>query len=216
MNLYSFKKPVFTLLLCGVAITSFASDEGWTNTLTTTPSLSSGALSFGSSLANIYQFDVAQSWLRDSKWQGQSSLYTTKSLDVGVVDSSQWSVDITRRLLTVKKNTYLALGLGLNDVATTAGEKSFGMRFVASGRVGVYGPAYIFGQASLSPWMTNVGQLVNPFGKEIELGLAVDPLPFMSLRAGYRGYWLDSTESLTDPGLRSQTDGFFIGGGLRW
>lgn len=214
MNLKILSKTVLVVAISSVSHTSFASDEV-AETAATPQGITSGAPSFGSPLSSVSKISVWQGWLGD-KWQGQGSLYNTKSLDVGIADSSQWSVDITRRLLTAKKNTYLAMGLGWNDVATTAGEKSFGMRFVATGRVGIYGPAYIFGQASLSPWMTSVGQLVNPFGKEIELGLAVDPLPSMSLRAGYRGYWLDSAESLSDPGLRSQTDGFFIGGGLRW
>lgn len=215
MNLYSSKKFVFILLFSSIAASSYALED-FDNELTSrTTGVSTGSQSFGSSLGNSTQFNIGSTWLSD-KWQGQSSLYTTRSLDVGVSDSNQWSIDITRRLLTVKKNTYLAMGLGVNDVATLEGKNSIGMRFVASGRVGLYGPTYLFGQAALSPWMSNVGQLVNPFGKEIELGLAVDPLPSLSLRAGYRGYWLDSDAALSDSSRRSQTDGFFIGGGLRW
>jgi len=214
MNFKNLKIPASVLVLFSLAMSSFAFDNSGFEHVQKTPTLSASAPSFGSSLGSVSQFSIGSGWLSD-KWQGQSSLYKTKSLDVGLLDTNQWSVDITRRLLSTKQNTYLAMGLGWNDVEVEAGESSFGMRFIAEGRVGIYGPAYLFGQASLSPWMTNVGQLVNPFGKELELGLAVDPLPFMSLRAGYRGYWLNSADS-SDPSLRSQTDGFFIGGGLRW
>lgn len=215
MNFKKLKIPTLVLVIWSLATTSFAFENDGFEQAQKIPTLYSGAQSFGSSLGSVSQFSIGQGWL-NNKWQGQSSLYKTKSLDVGLPDTSQWSVDITRRLLSGKENTYLAMGLGWNDIGMAAGKSSFGMRFIAEGRVGIYGPAYLFGQAALSPWMTNVGQLVDPFGKELELGLAVDPLPYMSLRAGYRGYWLDSAESSSDSSLRSQTDGFFIGGGLRW
>lgn len=215
MNFKKLKIPAFVLVLWGLATTSFAFEDGGFEQAQKTPTLYSGTQSFGSSLGSVSQFNIGQGWL-NNKWQGQSSLYKTKSLDVGLPDTSQWSVDITRRLLSGKQNTYLAMGLGWNDIEMAAGESSSGMRFIAEGRVGIYGPAYIFGQAALSPWMTNLGQLVDPFGKELEIGLAVDPLPSLSVRAGYRGYWLDSAEPSSETSLRSQTDGFFIGGGLRW
>ena len=207
--------PASVLVVCGLTTTSFAFEDSRFEQAQNTPALSSSAQSLGSSPGSISQISIGQGWLND-KWQGKSSLYKTNSLDTGLHDPGQWSIDITRRLLSVRENTYMAMGLGWNDIEMTAGDSSFGMRFVAEGRVGLYGPAYIFGQAALSPWMTNVGHLVDPFGKALELGLAVDPLPSMSLRAGYRGYWLDSTKTSSDSSLRSQTDGFFIGGGLRW
>ncbi len=204
------------LVLFSVTTSSYAFESNFTrDTSQVVPVSSYGAQSFGSSLGSITQFSISPGWL-DNKWQGQSSYYRTKSSDPGLVDASQWSVDITRRLLSSKQNSYLAMGLGWNDIEATAGESSSGVRFIAEGRLGVYGPAYLFGQAALSPWMSSVGYLVDPFGKEIELGLAVEPVPSLSLRAGYRSYWLDSGASSSDPSLRSQTDGFFIGGGLRW
>jgi len=215
MNHKKLRIPASLLVLCSLATTGFAFEDDGLEQAHKTPSLSSGVQSFGSSLGSISQFSIGQGWLND-KWQGQSSLYKTKNLDTGLLDTSQWSVDITRRLLSVKQNTYIAMGLGWNDIEMAAGESSFGMRFIAEGRVGLYGPAYLFGQAALSPWMTNAGHLIDPFGQELELGLAVNPLPSMSLRAGYRGYWLDSAQSSPDSSLRSQTDGFFVGGGLRW
>lgn len=215
MNFKKLKLPASMLILFGLATSSFAFEDGTFEQTIRTPTFSTGAQSFGSSLGRISRFSVGQGWLKN-RWQGQSSHYKTKNLNVGLLDSSQWSVDITRRLLSGKQNTYLALGLGWNDIEMATGKSSVGMRFIAEGRVGLYGPAYLFGQAALSPWMSNVGYLVDPFGKELELGLAIDPFPSMSLRAGYRGYWLDSSEPSSDAGLRRQTDGFYIGGGLRW
>jgi hypothetical protein len=66
--------------------------------------------------------------------------------------------------------------------------------------------------------MSNIKSTIDPFGKELEIGLAVDPLPSMSFRAGYRGYWLDSVDSSadSDSSIRRQADGFYIGGGINW
>ena len=167
------------------------------------------------SIAMPSQINLSEGWLND-KWSGQRSIYQAKGLEKGLADASQWSLEIKRRLLSSTENTYLAMGLGWNDIAITEGESSSGMRFVAEGRVGIYGPAYVFGQAAYSPWMSNIGSQIDPFGKELDLGLAVDPLPSMSFRAGYRGYWLDSAESSDESSIRRQVDGFYIGGGIHW
>ncbi len=164
--------------------------------------------------ASYSQFKPGQIWLND-KWSGQSSLHTTNGFDKGQNGHSQWTIDIKRRLLSATENTYLAMGLGWNDLTATDGESSSGVRFVAEGRVGIFGPAYLFGQAALSPWMSDLGNNIDPYGKELELGLAVDPIPSLSFRAGYRSYWLDSADSSADTSIR-HTDGFYIGGGVHW
>lgn len=166
-------------------------------------------------LSSSSQINVGDGWLND-KWSGLSSFHQINGIENGLADTSQWTVDIKRRLLSATENTYLAMGLGWNDIALSEGETSSGMRFVAEGRVGIYGPAYLFGQAAYSPLMSNIGNQIDPFGKELELGLAVDPLPSMSFRAGYRGYWPDTYDSSADSSLRRQADGFYIGGGLHW
>jgi len=165
--------------------------------------------------ASYSQFIPDQKWLND-KWSGQSSLHQTNGFDKGRNGSSQWTMDIKRLLLSATENTYLAMGLGWNDLTVTNGESSSGMRFVAEGRVGIFGPAYLFGQAALSPWMSDLGNNIDPYGKELELGLAVDPVPSLSFRAGYRSYWLDSADSSADPSIRRHTDGFYLGGGVHW
>ena len=176
---------------------------------------SSSAQPSTSPFATSSQLNLGEGWL-DDKWSGQSSFHQTKGLQKGLTDTRQWSLDIKRRLLSATENTYLAMGLGWNDIAISEDESSSGMRFVAEGRVGIYGPAYLFGQAAYSPWMSNIGNQIDPFGKELELGLVVDPLPSMSFRAGYRSFWLDSMDSPAESSLRRQTDGFYIGGGLHW
>ena len=161
------------------------------------------------------QFSFSQDWLSD-KWTGQSAFYQVNKFDTGNNDANLWTLDIKRKLLTATEDTYISMGLGWNDIEMAQGESTSGMRFVAEGRVGIYGPAYLFGQAAVSPWMTDAGNNIAPFGKELDLGLAITPLPSMSFKAGYRSYWLDSSDLSSDATSTSRTDGFYLGGGLHW
>ena len=149
-------------------------------------------------------------------WQGQSRYHQLNSLQPGQENANQLSIDIKRRLYSFADNTYVAMGLGWDDITLEDDVSTSGMRLVAEGRVGIFGPAYVFGQAALAPWLSDTENYINPFGKELELGLAVDPLPSLSIRAGYRSYWLDISDSKGAAPLHNQTDGFFIGGGLHW
>ncbi|MCK5359074.1 MAG: hypothetical protein KAJ95_00525 [Gammaproteobacteria bacterium] len=205
--------PIPLMLACSITSSSFAYDEPTQNL----PVSSWSAVTHftASSLADNSDYHLDRDWFDDSP-AGGSSLLQINRLDTGLNEANQWTVDIKRRLFTIKENTYIAMGLGWNDVAME-GEINSGMRFVAEGRVGLFGPTYLFGQAALSPWMTNSNSNnIVPFGKELELGVAISPLPSMSFKAGYRSYWLDST-SLSDESISSsQADGFYLGGGFHW
>ncbi len=161
------------------------------------------------------QFSATQGWL-DDNWSEQSILNQMNDYDIDITDTSQWTVDIKRRLLSTKGNTYFAMGLGWKDIKVEQDESSSGMRFVAEGRVNIYGPAYLFGQAAVSPWMTDAGNHIAPFGKELDLGMGLNPLPSMSFRAGYRSYWFDTSDTPIESTIETHTDGFYIGGGLHW
>ncbi len=198
------------MLASSVTSTCFAYDES-SQLSPWSPVAQSSTPILGSST----QFRLSQDWLNE-KLTGQSSIYQANKLDTGLNDTDQWTIDIKRRLLSATENTYISMGLGWNDIVMNEGESTSGMRFVAEGRVGIYGPAYLFGQAAVSPWMTDAGNNFAPFGKELELGLAVTPLPSMSFKAGYRSYWLDSSDLSSDTTSTSKTDGFYLGGGFHW
>jgi len=212
MILHKLIIPISLAMAAGMASAGTAFSDTIEDILV--PAWSSDSSLSSSSPGTFSQFQPKQKWLND-KWSSESSYYQTNGLVNGQAGTSQWTVDIKRRLLSAAEDTYLAMGLGWNDFAVTEGETSSGMRFVAEGRVGIYGPAYLFGQAALSPWMSGMGNNIDPYGKELELGLAVDPLPTMSFRAGYRSFLLDSPGSPADS-TTHQTDGFYIGGGMHW
>ncbi len=202
--------PISLVLVSSMTSTCFAYDES-SQVSPWSPVAQSSTPILGSST----QFRLSQDWLSEKR-TGQSSIYQANKLDTGLNDTGQWTLDIKRRLLSATENTYISMGLGWNDIVMNEGESTSGIRFVAEGQVGIYGPAYLFGQAAVSPWMTDTGNNIAPFGKELELGLAVTPLPSMSFKAGYRGYWLDSSDLSSEAISTSKTDGFYIGGGLHW
>ena len=207
--------PISLIMASGLGLASTACALDDTVQGVGMPGGPSATQALTNSLGTHSQFSLGERWLND-KWSGKSSIHPTNGLEKSLADTNQWTIDIKRRFLSDTENTYLAMGLGWNDIEITESESSSGMRFVAEGRVGIYGPAYLFGQAAFSPWMSNLGNKVDPFGKEIEIGLAVDPLPSMSFRAGYRGYWLDSVDSPAESPIRRQADGFYLGGGINW
>ena len=205
--------PIPLMLACCITSSSFANDDLTQNLPVSSWSAETQFTS--PTLANNSNYFLSQEWFNDSPalWRG---LEQTNRLDTGLNESSQWAVDIKHRLFTVKENTYIAMGLGWNDVELE-GETNSGMRFVAEGRVGLFGPTYLFGQAALSPWMTSSSSNnIAPFGKELELGLAISPLPSMSFKAGYRSYWLDTPGLAEESISSSQTEGFYLGGGYHW
>lgn len=201
------------LTVSSLASISFASEKSSQDS-TTSAWYTSTSSSAGSPVIDA-RFSATRGWLND-KWSEQSILEQMNDQDIDIADTSQWTVDIKRRLLSAKENTYFAMGLGWKDIEVTQDESSSGMRFVAEGRLGIYGPAYLFGQAAVSPWMTDAGSYIAPHGKELDLGMGLNPLPSMSFRAGYRSYWFDTSDSSFESTLKSHTDGFYIGGGLHW
>ena len=92
----------------------------------------------GGQHGSISSFNIGKDWLND-KWSGKSSLYQSEknSTRVGLDNTRHWSVDVTRRLLSGTENTYIAMGLGWDDITLAEGESTSGMRLVAEGRVGV-------------------------------------------------------------------------------
>jgi hypothetical protein len=200
------------MLACSLAPVGFAYDASQSLSVS---SWSPTTQFSTSSLGINPQYQQGKNWFSNSPTE-QFPLSQLNTLDSGLNISNQWTVDIKHRLLSANKNTYLAMGLGWNDIEMVEDEITSGMRFVAEGRIGIYGPAYLFGQAALSPWMTNSGSDASPFGKELELGLAIKPLPSMSFRAGYRSYWLDSSDLTEEATSTNQADGFYLGGGLHW
>ncbi len=152
----------------------------------------------------------------DQKWGARGALYQRDPAGLDFDTDKHLAVDVKRRLFSMSGNSYLAVGLGWDDIELPGDSYTSGMRFVAEGRYSVFKQAYLFGQAAYTPWLSAVDDMAGPNGRELEVGLAVNPFPSMSLKAGYRNYWLDSGNPGDDSLYSTGNNGVFIGGGLNW
>ncbi len=200
------------LLFCGTAhafgmYDSYADTQWW--------DAASQKTSDPSAINNDALYDYGEQWW-NQKWGARGAIYQSDQSGLDFDSNKHLAVDVKRRLFTTPGNSYLAVGLGWDDIELPGDESTSGMRFVAEGRYGVVGPAYLFGQASFTPWLSEIENMAGPNGKELEIGLAVNPFPSMSLKAGYRNYWLDSGNPGDATLYNSGNSGLFFGGGINW
>ena len=66
------------------------------------------------------------------------------------------------------------------------------------------------------PWMDDAGSFEDITGTELDVGMHITPLPFVSIRLGYLGFELDFDRSGGLPGGGSSTSGYYIAGGFHW
>jgi hypothetical protein len=115
------------------------------------------------------------------------------------------NVDFLWRPISPTSSNFVAVGAGWQqmDLATIGldGETQ-GARALVEGRVGLLGPVYFFGLGSYLPSLDDtsasdpaLGQFRDMSGYELDAGVAVTFLPFVSLRAGYRTQAIEYTRS---------------------
>lgn len=134
------------------------------------------------------------------------------------------NIDVLHDLISVAPNSYLAMGGGWERIKLEEGGSSVetsGARFVLDGRIGLAGIVYGYGEAAFYPWLSDseveilgdigVG-LRDGGGYEWELGIGVEPLPFLTVKAGYRVSTVDF--DLFSEGDRLGSADFSAGGFL--
>lgn len=151
----------------------------------------------------------------DQKWGLGGQLYQSDLDDDSLDDAEYLNIDFKRRIFSLTDNTFLALGLGWQNVNIDH-DSSDGARVLLEGRVGLGGVVYLYGQTAWFPELDDFSNRSNVDGKEFEAGLSFDPLPFFSLRAGYRKIKIDYTNNLNDTGESARSTGFVIGAGFHW
>lgn len=157
---------------------------------------------------------------RDGFWLDQNlamgrQLYQSDLAEDNLDDAAYLNIDFKRRVFSLTDNSFLALGLGWQDVSID-NESSDGARVLLEGRVGLGGVVYLYGQTAWFPELDDFSNRSNVDGKEFEAGLSFDPVPFFSLRAGYRKIKIDYTNNLNDKDESAGSTGFVIGAGFRW
>lgn len=151
----------------------------------------------------------------NQKWGVSSKLYRSNLENVNLDDTEYLNLDFKRRIFSVTDNTYLALGLGVQEV-DYGNDSTSGARVLLEGRVGLGGVVYLYGQTAWIPEMDDFDGHSNVDGAEFEAGLSFDPIPNFSLKAGYRRFKIDYTNDRTNNDDSTDSTGFVIGAGFNW
>jgi len=134
-------------------------------------------------------------------------------------DLDYTNLDIKWRPISPTENSFFALGAGWQQIDLEGAEAS-GLRLVAEGRVGLAGIVYGYGRVAYFPSLGDLkvgGETVatDVDGHEFDLGIAVEPMPFLSLWAGYRINNIDL--NIGEGGSTSlETSGFYAGAGFHF
>ncbi|MEA3291983.1 MAG: hypothetical protein U9Q71_06765 [Pseudomonadota bacterium] len=154
-------------------------------------------------------------WL-DQKWGLRGAFYQSDLEHEDLDNEQRFNIDLKRRLLSPTDNTFLALGAGWESIDLSSGGRSDGVRLVLEGRVGLAGFVYLYGQNAWIPWLSESDGLSDLSGNEFEVGIGFEPLPFLSLRAGYRDFRLDYDYDTRDGSESSRSKGLLLGAGVHW
>lgn len=155
----------------------------------------------------------AESWLSDS-WGLKGAYYNSDIEQGSLQNEGRFSLDLKRRLISPTDNTFLAAGIGWENIQLATGGNSNGLRLSLDGRVGLLGMVSFYGQAAWMPALSDADSFSELSGTEFETGLVLDPLPFLSIRAGFRQFDLDYNSGLGNGS--SRTNGLILGTGFHW
>jgi len=153
-------------------------------------------------------------WI-DNAWGFKGTMLQSDLTEIGLDSNNHYSFDLQRRIFSLSDNSYIALGLGWEQL-NLANDSSSGSRLQISGRIGLLGMAYLYGHSTWLPQLNNFAGYQDVSGSEQEAGISITPFPFLSLRAGYRRFSLDFTNSSSGLGDSTETNGFILGAGIHW
>lgn len=156
----------------------------------------------------------AETWW-DQKWGVRGGLSLSDIDDSQLEDRHRFNFDVKRRLISPTDNTFIAAGLGWENLRLENGENSQGVRLSLEGRLGLGGFATLYGESILLPNLDDADGYRDLSATEFEAGVVFDPLPFVSIRAGYRQFELDYNLSSGRSG-ESSSQGIIIGTGIHW
>ncbi|MDH3283668.1 MAG: hypothetical protein OEQ13_02935 [Acidobacteriota bacterium] len=158
----------------------------------------------------------AEVWVFE-RWGARAGLYRA-GFESGSDNIDYGNLDLLARVFSPTENNYVAVGLGWERIDLAPGVETSGVRVVAEGRMGLFGIVHGYGQAAYLPEMDDFFGASDVDGMEYDLGVAVEPGPFMTIRAGYRNTTLDFTDTLFVPGagVESEAKGYHFGVGFHF
>lgn len=148
-------------------------------------------------------------------WGARVSVFDSELEGVAAGDADFLSVDIKRRLLSFTDNNFVALGLGWEDIDLALGDSSSGVRLLAEGQFAPLPFLHLYGQFAWMPALSDAGGRTDLEGREWEVGASFTPLPFLTLRGGWRQFDLDFQRG-EDGKSSSKSSGPIVGAGFHW
>ena len=128
-------------------------------------------------------------------------------------DSEYFNFDVKRRFGKHDASNF-ELGLGWQELSIESQLQASGPKVSLSGRLNIFDSIQLYGQTSYFPELEDSLQNNSATGYEFEAGLLYQPLPSISLKAGYRQFSLD----LDDPEIEElgSSSGFLLGTDWSW
>jgi len=160
---------------------------------------------------------LGKSEIWTDKWGVSAKLLQNDKSEVfGLPENSEYfNLDVKRRLFGDKDRSNLELGLGWQQLDIDSQLDASGPKVSVSGRYSLFDDVFqVYGLTSYFPELTDNVKEADVTGYEIEAGLLYQPLPSLSLKAGYRVFSLD----LNDPVVEDlgSSSGFLLGTDLSW
>lgn len=128
-------------------------------------------------------------------------------------DSEYFNLDVKRRFGNLDKSNF-ELGLGWQQLNIESQLEASGPKLSLSGRLNLKNSLQLYGLTSYFPELEDDLQNNNATAYEVEAGVLYQPLPSVSLKAGYRVFSLD----LEDPQIEElgSSSGFLLGTDWSW
>ena len=149
------------------------------------------------------------------QWGVSASLLQNENNDVFGLpeDSKYFNFDVKRRFGSVDKSNF-ELGLGWQELNIDSQLDASGPRLSLSGRLNLRSSVQLYGLTSYFPELEDELQDNDATAYEFEAGLLYQPIPSISLKAGYRHFSLD----LEDPQVEElgSSSGFLLGTDWSW
>ena len=157
----------------------------------------------------------ADLWWR-RRWGLGGSLFQSDVAEANSAAGQDFtSIDVKRRILSPTQNNFLALGLGYENIGLGVDGNTQGPRLLLEGRLGLTPIVYVYGQTAWLPALEDTGRIADPDGLELEAGVSINPLPYLSFRAGYREFRLDF-KSLEGANESTRSKGVVFGAGIHF
>ena len=169
----------------------------------------------------------AELWLFN-KYGMRASQFSSDLDDLGAESSDYTSIDLMWRPFSSSDNSFVAVGLGWQDMDMQSlglSDSTSGARISAEGRLGIFGALYAYGNYSYLPELDDtpaINPLLGTFedmdGYEYEVGVSWNVAPFVSLRAGYR---VNSVDFVLNDGIvatagNTESAGFLAGASINF